>query len=208
MPCTPSCGTATTWPTIRRRGRSCPARCCGSGERPLKRRSRRAGAFGGAERRWRDRSARPARSCRPWCRRSASSRSRRNRSWPCWTAWRWIWSRGSTRRSTNWPSTASAWRRPSAWPVFTSGAFGATSPSPAPPWTATSRGQPHAGLALQLTNILRDLSEDARRGRVYLPLEDIRACGYSAEELQQRRGESAVPAADGNGNRSGRAVLS
>ena len=41
-----------------------------------------------------------------------------------------------------------------------------------------------AGLALQLTNILRDLSEDARRGRVYLPLEDISACGYSAEELQ------------------------
>jgi phytoene synthase len=40
-----------------------------------------------------------------------------------------------------------------------------------------------AGLALQLTNILRDLSEDARRGRVYLPLEDIAACGYSAEEL-------------------------
>ncbi|MGO9109755.1 MAG: phytoene/squalene synthase family protein [Thermoguttaceae bacterium] len=42
-----------------------------------------------------------------------------------------------------------------------------------------------AGLALQLTNILRDLSEDARRGRVYVPLEDIGACGYSAEELQR-----------------------
>ena len=41
-----------------------------------------------------------------------------------------------------------------------------------------------AGLALQLTNILRDLSEDARRGRVYLPLEDIRACGYSEAELR------------------------
>jgi phytoene synthase len=41
-----------------------------------------------------------------------------------------------------------------------------------------------AGLALQLTNILRDLSEDARRGRVYLPLEDLAACGYSAAELQ------------------------
>ena len=41
-----------------------------------------------------------------------------------------------------------------------------------------------AGLALQLTNILRDLSEDARRGRIYVPLEDINACGYSAEELQ------------------------
>ena len=42
-----------------------------------------------------------------------------------------------------------------------------------------------AGLALQLTNILRDLHEDAQRGRVYLPLEDIRACGYSQEELQE-----------------------
>ncbi len=41
-----------------------------------------------------------------------------------------------------------------------------------------------AGLALQLTNILRDLNEDARRGRVYVPLEDINACGYSAEEVQ------------------------
>ena len=41
-----------------------------------------------------------------------------------------------------------------------------------------------AGLALQLTNILRDLGEDARRGRVYVPLEDINACGYSVEELQ------------------------
>jgi phytoene synthase len=40
-----------------------------------------------------------------------------------------------------------------------------------------------AGLALQLTNILRDVREDARRGRVYLPREDIAACGYSTEEL-------------------------
>ena len=68
-------------------------------------------------------------------------------------------------------------------------------------WRANVLGPSRsAGLALQLTNILRDLSEDARRGRVYLPLEDIRACGYSAEELQRRRGEPAVPAADGNGN--------
>jgi 15-cis-phytoene synthase len=41
-----------------------------------------------------------------------------------------------------------------------------------------------AGLALQLTNIVRDLSEDAGRGRVYIPLEDMKACGYSAEELR------------------------
>jgi len=41
------------------------------------------------------------------------------------------------------------------------------------------------GVALQLTNILRDLKEDAEQGRVYLPLEDLRACGYSVEDLQR-----------------------
>jgi phytoene synthase len=39
------------------------------------------------------------------------------------------------------------------------------------------------GLALQLTNILRDLKEDCRDGRVYLPLEDFRHCGYSVDDL-------------------------
>ncbi len=42
-----------------------------------------------------------------------------------------------------------------------------------------------AGIALQLTNILRDLKEDAGGGRIYLPLDDLRACGYSVEQLQQ-----------------------
>ncbi len=41
------------------------------------------------------------------------------------------------------------------------------------------------GIAFQLTNILRDLKEDAERGRVYLPLEDLRKFSYSPEELQQ-----------------------
>jgi phytoene synthase len=39
------------------------------------------------------------------------------------------------------------------------------------------------GIALQLTNILRDLKEDAARGRVYLPLADLRRFGYSEEDL-------------------------
>jgi len=39
------------------------------------------------------------------------------------------------------------------------------------------------GLAMQLTNILRDLKEDAAAGRVYLPGEDLRRCGYSAGAL-------------------------
>jgi len=43
------------------------------------------------------------------------------------------------------------------------------------------------GLAFQLTNILRDLGEDARRGRVYLPDDDLRQCGYPREELLEGR---------------------
>ncbi len=44
-----------------------------------------------------------------------------------------------------------------------------------------------AGIAFQLTNILRDLAEDAARQRIYLPREDLERFGYSEEEL--RRGE-------------------
>lgn len=39
------------------------------------------------------------------------------------------------------------------------------------------------GIALQLTNILRDLKEDAARGRIYLPQEDLRRFGYSEHDL-------------------------
>ena len=42
------------------------------------------------------------------------------------------------------------------------------------------------GLALQLTNILRDLAEDADRGRVYLPREDLDRFGYSIDDLHRR----------------------
>ena len=44
---------------------------------------------------------------------------------------------------------------------------------------------PHArdlGIAFQLTNFLRDVSEDLDRGRVYLPQEDVRRFGASAGE--------------------------
>ncbi|QDV36004.1 phytoene/squalene synthase family protein [Tautonia plasticadhaerens] len=39
------------------------------------------------------------------------------------------------------------------------------------------------GVALQLTNILRDVREDAQLGRVYLPMEDLDRFGVSPEEL-------------------------
>jgi squalene synthase HpnD len=39
------------------------------------------------------------------------------------------------------------------------------------------------GIALQLTNILRDIKADAKNGRIYLPLEDLRKFHYTEEEL-------------------------
>lgn len=39
------------------------------------------------------------------------------------------------------------------------------------------------GVALQLTNILRDVGEDRLRGRIYLPLEDLERFGYSEADL-------------------------
>ncbi|MXX04570.1 MAG: squalene/phytoene synthase family protein [Gemmatimonadetes bacterium] len=40
------------------------------------------------------------------------------------------------------------------------------------------------GIAFQLTNILRDIREDAGMGRVYLPQEDLDAFGYPEENLR------------------------
>lgn len=39
------------------------------------------------------------------------------------------------------------------------------------------------GIANQLTNILRDVGEDAQRGRIYLPLEDLERFNYTQAEL-------------------------
>lgn len=42
-----------------------------------------------------------------------------------------------------------------------------------------------AGIAFQLTNILRDLGEDCQRGRIYLPREDLERFKYSGDALRQ-----------------------
>ena len=52
------------------------------------------------------------------------------------------------------------------------------------------------GVALQLTNILRDVPEDLSRGRVYIPQDDLRAHGCSEEDLVRET------AAAGSGVRS------
>lgn len=53
----------------------------------------------------------------------------------------------------------------------------------------------HRGIALQLTNILRDVVEDAQRDRVYLPREDFERFGLDPKALSQPESLLASPAA-------------
>jgi 15-cis-phytoene synthase len=51
---------------------------------------------------------------------------------------------------------------------------------------AEGKADPHAealGVAMQLSNFLRDVGEDWRRGRVYMPLEDLAQFGYTERDL-------------------------
>jgi phytoene synthase len=51
---------------------------------------------------------------------------------------------------------------------------------------AAPGAEPYAiklGVALQITNILRDIGEDAQRGRVYLPAEDLERFGLTAHDI-------------------------
>ena len=43
------------------------------------------------------------------------------------------------------------------------------------------------GLALQLTNIIRDVGEDAMRGRIYLPLDELKRFNIKAHEILDRQ---------------------
>jgi phytoene synthase len=43
------------------------------------------------------------------------------------------------------------------------------------------------GIALQLTNIIRDVGEDARRNRIYLPLDELQQFGVSSEDILHAR---------------------
>ena len=66
------------------------------------------------------------------------------------------------------------------------GIFGQTDP-------ATTAYAHRLGLAFQLTNIVRDVGEDAARGRIYLPVNELQRFDVKAHELL-KRGE--VPCAD------------
>ena len=47
------------------------------------------------------------------------------------------------------------------------------------------------GIALQLTNILRDVREDARAGRLYLPSSEVEAAGCSVQQLRAGRADAS-----------------
>jgi phytoene synthase len=49
------------------------------------------------------------------------------------------------------------------------------------------------GLALQLTNIIRDVGEDAMRGRIYLPVNELQQFNVKAHELLQRQDSGDFP---------------
>ena len=58
----------------------------------------------------------------------------------------------------------------------------------------TRRYAVELGVALQLTNILRDLGADAERGRLYLPLAELREFGVSESELMASAAREPRPA--------------
>ena len=60
------------------------------------------------------------------------------------------------------------------------GIFGQTDPQ-------TTAYAHKLGLAFQLTNIIRDIGEDALRGRIYLPVSELQQFDVKAHEILQRR---------------------
>ncbi|MEO5700765.1 MAG: presqualene diphosphate synthase HpnD [Casimicrobiaceae bacterium] len=50
------------------------------------------------------------------------------------------------------------------------------------------------GIAFQLTNIVRDVGEDVRRGRIYLPQEDLQRFGVTSAALLRREGSAQFEA--------------
>lgn len=60
--------------------------------------------------------------------------------------------------------------------LLSASVFGATRPE-------TMQYAEKLGLAFQLTNIIRDVGEDARRGRIYLPQDELREYGVAEADL-------------------------
>ena len=64
--------------------------------------------------------------------------------------------------------------------ILSASIFGVTNPQ-------TLRYAEALGLAFQLTNIIRDVGEDARKGRIYLPINDLQQFNVTAADLLNAR---------------------
>jgi phytoene synthase len=64
--------------------------------------------------------------------------------------------------------------------ILSASIFGITSPQ-------TLKYAETLGLAFQLTNIIRDVGEDARKGRIYLPVNELQQFGVTAADLLNAR---------------------
>ena len=124
------------------------------------------------------------------------------RSRTCWRsspASRWTWTAGNTRRSSNCGRTATAWP---AWSGWSASKSSGTKTHPA------IRYAEDLGLALQLTNIIRDVGVDLDNGgRIYLPTEDLERFGYTTADLRARTNDAALPGVDEDSRPSPRGGL-
>ena len=64
--------------------------------------------------------------------------------------------------------------------ILSASIFGTTTPQ-------TLQYAEKLGLAFQLTNIIRDVGEDARKGRIYLPVSELQQFGVTAADILQAR---------------------
>lgn len=72
------------------------------------------------------------------------------------------------------------WHVASVVGILSASVFGATRPE-------TLQYAEKLGLAFQLTNIIRDVGEDARKGRIYLPVNELQQFNVTAADLLNAR---------------------
>ena len=72
------------------------------------------------------------------------------------------------------------WHVASVVGILSASIFGVTDPK-------TLAYAEKLGLAFQLTNIIRDVGEDARKGRIYLPVSELQQFGVTAADLLNAR---------------------
>lgn len=72
------------------------------------------------------------------------------------------------------------WHVASVVGILSASIFGVTRPE-------TLQYAEKLGLAFQLTNIIRDVGEDARKGRIYLPVNELQKFGVTAADLLNAR---------------------